>query len=287
MRGKTAFFLCGVLSALCIEGQAVIGHGTVTGTVRDYTRTGIPDTAVVLSNERLGFRRTLITTDDGVFNTPAVVPGGGYSLKVSHKGFLDQEYKDFEVLVGHTLHFKISLAQDSSAKSEDRQQASIELKDVTFGLETAFSDLDVESLPARNRDMNELVPLAPGVTSENGQLAFHSEAGTNVFTTDGILTTNTFYFSQSPVGPTITQEAVSEVQMVSAGASAEFGQTMGGSINAVTRTGGPATHGEAYDYFNMGAMNAPDRFAPGFSPSGSRQQFGLNAGGPAIFKNLF
>jgi outer membrane receptor protein involved in Fe transport len=289
MMRKIVFILCGVLSAFHIEGQVVIGYGTVTGTVRDYTRSGIPDTAVVLSNEKLGFRRTLSTTDDGVFNAPAVVPGAGYSLKVSHKGFLDEDYKDFEVLVGHTLHFKISLAQDSSAKSEDRQQASVELKDVTYGLETAFSDLDVESLPARNRDVNELVPLAPGVTPESvsGQLAFHSESGTNSFTTDGILAMNTFYFRQTPVGPIISQEAVSEMQTVSAGAPAEFGQTMGGSINAVTRAGGPAMHGEAYDYFNLGAMNAPDRFAPGFSPSGSRQQFGLNAGGPTLFKNLF
>ena len=280
-------FFCGILSALCLEGQAVIGFGTVTGTVRDYTRTGIPDTVVVLSNEKLGFHRTLSTTDDGVFNAAAVAPGPGYSLKVSHKGFLDEERKDFEVLMGHTLRFKISLAQDSSAKSEDRQQASIELKDVTFGLETAFSGAEVESLPARNRDVNELVTLSPGVTPENGQLAFHSEAGTNAFMTDGILATNTFYFSQTPAGPTITQEAVSEVQVVSAGAPAEFGQTMGGTINTITRAGGPVTHGEAYGYFNTGALNASDRFAPGFSPSGSREQFGMNAGGPTLFKNLF
>ena len=118
-------FFCGILSALCLEGQAVIGFGTVTGTVRDYTRTGIPDTVVVLSNEKLGFHRTLSTTDDGVFNAAAVAPGPGYSLKVSHKGFLDEERKDFEVLMGHTLRFKISLAQDSSAKSEDRQQEGL------------------------------------------------------------------------------------------------------------------------------------------------------------------
>jgi hypothetical protein len=281
------FFLCGILSALSIEGQVVIGYGTVTGTVRDYTRTGIPDTSVVLSNEKLGFHRTLNTTDDGVFDAPAVVPGTGYNLKVTRKGFLDQDYKDFEVPMGHTLHFKISLAQDSSAKSDEHQPASIELKDVTFGLETAFSDSEVASLPTRNRDVYDLIPLAPGVTPANGQLAFHSEAGTNVFMTDGVLTTNMFYFSQTPVGPTITQEAVSEVQTVSAGAPAEFGGTMGGTINTITRAGGPEMHGEAYDYFNLGAMNAADRFAPGFSPAGSRQQFGLNAGGPTFFKKLF
>jgi hypothetical protein len=284
MRGKTALFFCGILSALSIEGQTVIGFGEVNGTVRDYTRSGIPDTVVVLSNEKLRINRTLTSTDDGVFNAPAVVPGPGYSLKVSHKGFLDQEYKDFEVLLGHTLRFKISLAQDSSAKSEDKQTASIEMKDVTFELETVFSGSEVESLPARDRDVNGLAPFSPGVTTD---LAFHSEPATNAFLTDGLLAMNTFYFRQTPLGPLVTQEAVSEVQVVSAGAPAEFGPTTGGTINTITRAGGPALHGAAYDYFNAGALNAGDRFAPGFSPTGSRQQFGVNAGGPALLKNLF
>lgn len=287
MREK-ALFLCAILSAYGIEGQAVIGFGTVTGTVRDYTHSGIPDTAVVLSNTKLGFIRTLNTTDDGVFYAPAVLPGPGYNLKVTRKGFLDEQYKDFEILIGHTLRFKISLAEDKTVRQEDHQTASIQMEDVTFGLETAFSDSEVKSLPSRNRDVYELIPFSPGVIAQNGssQLAFHSEPGTNVFLTDGILASNTFYF-QTPIGPAIPQEAVSEVQTVAAGAPAEFGQTTGGTIDVVTRSGGSATHGEAYDYFNAGKMNAPDRFAPGFAPSGSRQQFGINAGGPTLFKSLF
>lgn len=289
MKDSHVLLFLGVLSALSIDGQAVIGSGTVTGTVRDYTLTGIPDTAVVLSNEKMGIKRTLNTTDDGVFNAPAVAPGAGYSLKVTRKGFLDVDYKDFEVLVGHTLHFRISLAQDSSARPEEKQTASIQLQDVTFGMQTAFSDSEVEALPTRDRDANELASFSPGVIPDraSGQLAFRSEAATNAFLTDGILTTNMFYFQKAPVGPAVTQEAVSAVQIVSAGASTEFGPTMGGSVNLVTRSGGPAMHGEAYGYLNAAAMNAPDRYAPGFSPSGSREQFGMNAGGPAIFKNLF
>src|ERR1700733_2705754 len=93
MQGKIALLFCGVMSAFCVEGQAVIGFGSVTGTVRDYTHTGIPDTSVVLSNEKLGINWTLTSTDDGVFYAPTVVPATGYRLKVSHKGFLDEEYK--------------------------------------------------------------------------------------------------------------------------------------------------------------------------------------------------
>lgn len=267
-----------------MNGQAVIGYGTVSGTVRDYTRTGIPDTSVVLANEKLGLKRTLNTTDDGVFNAPAVVPGSGYNLKVTRKGFKDEEYKDFEVLAGHTLHFKISMAQDA-AKQEEKQTSSIQLEDVTFGLATTFTDAEVEALPSRNRDVNELVPLAPGVTAP---MAFRSEPATIAFITDGILTTNTFYFQRPSPGPAITQEAVSEVQTVSAGASAEFGPTLGGTVSVMTRAGGPVTHGDAYGYFNSAGMNATDRYAPGFAPPGSREQFGINAGGPApLVKKLF
>lgn len=62
-------FLLGVVCLTGAHAQAVIGSGIVTGTVRDYTGSGIPDTTVILSNERLGVRRTMDTTDDGGFST--------------------------------------------------------------------------------------------------------------------------------------------------------------------------------------------------------------------------
>jgi hypothetical protein len=257
--------------------------------VRDYTRSGIPDTSVIVSNDKIGFKRTLNTTDDGLFYGAAIPPGVGYNLKVTRKGFLDADYKDFEIVAGHTLDFQIALKQDAAAQSLEAQTASLSVRDITFGVETAYTAEDVASLPSRDRDPNNLAPFILDVTTQPGpgQIAGHSQASTNVYLVDGVMENKTYYFQQRPQGPAITQDAVKEVQAVSAGAPVEVGNSTSVTVSVTTKSGSSALHGALYDYFNNGSLNAPDRFGGGYKPSGTRQQFGANAGGETIFKNLF
>jgi hypothetical protein len=280
--------LAGIAFSVCVHAQGLIGFGAVTGIVRDYTGSGIPDTTVALINEKLGIARTMSTTDEGTFHVSALVPGPGYTLKVTRVGFLELDYPDFEVLVGHTLNFDISVVQEAADKRSASEKASVKVEDSIFELQNTFPESEVEALPTRNRDVNTLAPLSPAVVEDNafGKLAFHGEAFTNASLTDGVWTTNSYFYDKPPIAPVVTQEAVAEVQIVSAGASAEFGHTMGGDINVATRGGGDAIHGALYDYFNNHSFNAADRYAPDFRPPGWQHQFGLNAGGPAL-SNFF
>src|ERR1017187_333953 len=78
---RRALALC-ILAFVCFTGadaQEVAGFGSVTGIVRDSSGEGIPETTVLLSNQALGLRRTMTTTDEGVFDAPALVPAAGYS----------------------------------------------------------------------------------------------------------------------------------------------------------------------------------------------------------------
>src|SRR2546425_1443218 len=77
--------------------QAVAGSGAVSGTVRDSSGAIVPGAMVVVANQAKGVRRTMITTEAGLFNAPALVPSSGYSLTVDLQGFKTWEAKDFEV----------------------------------------------------------------------------------------------------------------------------------------------------------------------------------------------
>ena len=59
----------------------------------------MPEAEVVLSNAALGTRYTMISTDDGVFNSPTVVPSTGYVLDVSKKGYRSWQSGTFTVSV--------------------------------------------------------------------------------------------------------------------------------------------------------------------------------------------
>src|SRR5580700_3946232 len=104
-----------LLALVCSAGayaQAAAGYGTVTGAVREGNGDGIPDTTVTLSNESLGFQRIMTTTDEGVFAFIALIPGPGYSLKVSRQGFADWQLKSFDVSIGRTLNFRVNLRNE-------------------------------------------------------------------------------------------------------------------------------------------------------------------------------
>src|SRR5215475_4381897 len=97
---------------VCAAGafaQGVAGLGAVSGTVRDASGAVVPDTSVVLTNESKGIRRTMQTTEAGVFAAPALVPASGYSLTITKQGFANFEAKDFQVQVGQTVDFRVTM----------------------------------------------------------------------------------------------------------------------------------------------------------------------------------
>src|ERR1051325_10591052 len=109
MRKAAAISLFVLVYSIGAHAQGVAGLGAVSGTVRDATGSVVPDASVVLANESKGIRRTMQTTDAGVFSAPALVPATGYSVTVTKAGFANWEIKDFQVQVGQTVDFRITL----------------------------------------------------------------------------------------------------------------------------------------------------------------------------------
>ena len=284
----TVVSLLALVCSAAAYAQASAGYGTVTGAVREGNGDGIPDTTVTLSNESLGFQRIMTTTDDGVFIFVALIPASGYSLKVSRQGFADWQLKNFDVSLGRALNFRVSL-QNEGMEAEGPGALLARVDDLRIGVSSLISRPQVETLPSSGRRLETLTLLAP-MTNENpatGAIAVLGEPSMNSFLTDGINTTNTYYVQTPGIAPQLSQEAVSELQVLTAGAPAEFGNAMGGWVNAVTRSGTSAFHGAAYDYFQTGSWNAADRFAPGFKLDQRQNQGGGSVGGPVWPGKLF
>src|ERR1035438_391640 len=103
MRRTLAVSLLALLCATAIYAQAVAGFGAITGIVRDQYGDGIPEVTLVITNPSLGITRSIMTSDEGLFNAPGLVPSSTYALKVTRKGYEDWTLANFDVSVGETV----------------------------------------------------------------------------------------------------------------------------------------------------------------------------------------
>src|SRR6202021_3523060 len=73
---------------------------------------------------------------------------------------------------------------------------------------------------------------------------------------------NNAFFSQAIGRGTIpfqfSEDVVQEFQVNTSGYEAEFGQSGGGLVNTVTKSGGNSLHGDAYYYILDSALDAND-----------------------------
>jgi hypothetical protein len=289
MRRTLAVSLLALLCSTAIFAQAVAGSGAITGIVRDIYGDGIPEVTLVITNTSLGITRSIMTSDDGLFNAPGLVPSSTYAVKVTKKGYEDWTLANFDVSVGETVNFRIPLVKAGTPAAGEPLSALAPVQDTKISVSALVTFGQLQGLPSNARLLDNLVLLAPAVyeNPSTGFLAFRGEQFMNSFLLDGIDATNTYAVRNPGIAPLLAQDTVAEVQVISAAAPAEFGHASGGIVNAVTRSGTEDFHVEAYDYYIAHSMVSPDPFGNNFKPTGDRQQAGLSLGAPIASDRFF
>jgi hypothetical protein len=292
MRKVLAITICALVFVAGAYAQATAGLGAVSGTVRDASGAVIPGATVVVANDGKGIKRTMTSTDAGVFAAPALVPSAGYSITVTKQGFATYEVKEFEILVGQNVDFRIGLQIGSASTRLDVTAEAPLVEETKSGVTASVGIDQIDNLPINGRRVDSFVLLTPAVTNDGefGLLSFRGIAAGNAFLTDGNDTTNSFYnenAGRTRIGSQISQDAVQEFQVLSNGFSAEFGRAMGGVVNTVTRSGQNDLHGTGYWFFRNRTLEAADRYANGYKTPEWRHNVGVSLGGPIKKDKIF
>jgi hypothetical protein len=292
MRKVLAITVCALVSVAGAYAQATAGLGAVSGTVRDASGAVIPGATVVVANDSKGIKRTMTSTDAGVFAAPALVPSPGYSIMVTKQGFATYEVKDFEILVGQNVDFRIGLQVGSGSTKVDVTAEAPLVENTKSGVTSTVGTDQITDLPINGRRVDSFVLLTPAVTNDGefGLISFRGIAMGNSFLTDGNDTTESFYnenAGRTRIGSQISQDAVQEFQVLSNGFSAEFGRAMGGVVNTVTKSGQNETHGTGYWFFRNRTLEATDRYANGVLLPEWRHTLGGSLGGALKKDKLF
>jgi Carboxypeptidase regulatory-like domain/TonB dependent receptor len=293
-----------IASAACCFGQTA-GTGTITGVVTDSSGAVIPNATVVITNTDTGASRTIRTNNDGSYTATFLQPGH-YEVVLGGGAFGRFDQKEINLTVGRTLAINASLAAATVASEVIVNATPPVLDTEKTEVSQTVSQQLISNLPVNGRRWDDFVLLTPNVVPDGGSglVAFHGISGLyNQDFVDGA-NNNQMLFSEargraSGAPYVYSLDSIKEFEAETSNYSAEFGQAAGGQVNAITRSGTNAIHGDLFYYLRYPSFNALDPYSKWTAlynhgnpflltqPIHQQQQFGGSVGGPIIKDKLF
>ncbi len=293
--------LLALASTVCADGP----DGSITGVVNDTENLPISNARVLIVNRDTAIARTTQTNERGRYQFPGLQPGV-YRIEISAVGLSSLQKTGLEVRVGEQLRLDVSLPPFEVRTQVSFQPSTPAVSADGSGASTVVSGNAIQELPSNGRQLQNLVLLVPGASAgwnlstaanRNGRAREGTEGAfsingarsrSNSFVLDG-MPLNLRQFNAINFEP--SNEAVQEFEVKTLAPAAEFGRTMGGIINIVTRGGSAQYHGSLYEFFRNDKLDANNTFNNRTGlPRGEvrHNQFGGTFGGPlARYRHFF
>src|SRR5512133_562270 len=289
------------LVALLVAAAPIMAQGVsarLGGRVLDNFGAGVAGATVVIRNIETGLTRTLQTSNEGR-SLATLLPVGPYSVTVTKAGFQTASNVKVNLNLGDAAPLTIKLAPETGAVVEV-VAASAAVDTERASAAAIISPDALTHLPVLNRSSTSLATLTPQVVvdSSRGNLAIAGQRGVNSsINIDGGDTNEPFFggamgAAEGKTPFTISIEAIREYQVITDGASAEFGRMGGGYVNAITKNGTNEIAGSLFFYTRPQSLVARQPNLNGVPDSNKvgdfkQNQFGFSVGGPIIKDKLF
>src|SRR5688572_2103712 len=291
--------LLAIMAGISIKGYAQGASGTISGKIMDSSGAAISGASVQISSQATGEAREVVADAEGNFTLP-LLPSGAYTVKVIVEGFKNVVMEGIVVNITQTTKVKVVLepATVDEVVTVVAQSPLVQSENVQLG--RVVDQRSISQLPLATRNFQQLLALSPGTTaslsnntelgrgdatiSVNGQRTTSNSVRINGIDANSIGTNST---------PNIAVPASDSIQEFIVQTSlydATQGRNAGGNVEAITKSGANAFHGNAYYFLRNEALNANDFFLNAAGrprPTLNRNQFGGTLGGPIIKDRLF
>ena len=237
-----ALFMAGVAFA------QLVPTSQMSGKVVDNTGAPLPGVSVEATSPRLVGKATAVTDGDGNYRLFSL-PSGVYEVTFTLQGFQTLIRKDIVIQLSQQITLNATLNQ-AALEEQVTVIGQSPLIDVKSTVKSQTMTKEVFMALPRNRSFDGLVSTIPGVQYDNrtGGLSVDGATGTeNMWYMDGADITQP-HIGTNAQGAVM--ELVDEVKVTASGYNAEFGGSMGGVVNVITRSGGNAYHGDVSFYYN-------------------------------------
>lgn len=225
--------------------------GQVTGTVSDPSQAVLPGVTVALKGTSVVGVQTATTNEKGFYRFPALPPGS-YTLTFTLSGFATMNRESVRVQVGQTTEENVTLRVGGMSENVLVEGAAAVVDTVSNQVSTNYGEEWVKTAPVPRYTFFDLINAAPGVaqtSSDNGQrqTSFGSSTNENSYQMDGTDFTAPISGAAWPYPNT---DAIEEIEVLSLGAPAEYGNVQGAVFNIVTKQGSNNFHGDL-NYYNQ------------------------------------
>lgn len=287
-----------LLLMLAFPPQLLAAQGMTTAALQGAVLRGdgapIPGAAVRVTNTSDGQRWELVTSSTGRFLLENVAVGGPYRIEVRALGFAPASQAGIVLALGQRLVADFALRPAAIELSPVIVSATADpvLSPSRTGPAEIISAATIAALPNPGRDFLTLTVLSPQVASSpssrsapTGGISIGSQNRLlNSFQIDGGVNHDP-YTGRLPGRETlprpISLEALEEIQVLTGPFDVRHGASVGGLVNAVTRSGTNVVRGSAFGSLADGALvgrNAAGEGAGDFTT----WQYGGSLGGPIV-----
>ncbi|HXG89737.1 MAG TPA: TonB-dependent receptor [Vicinamibacterales bacterium] len=247
-----------VVALLVLTGVASAQEtsGTLSGRLVDTQGLAVPGVTVTVTGRQGA--KTFVSDSEGRFNAPFLTPGT-YDVRAELQGFKAVDTKGVNVSIGQSAELMIRMEVGGMTETVNVVSSAVTIDTGSTTTGAVISSELLASVPVGRR-LSDAVYLAPGVSSGGsvGRANPSVSGGSgldNVYIVDGVNVTNTGYGALGSyslvfgsLGNATPYDFIQEVQVKTGGYQAEFGQSLGGVINVVTKSGTNSLRGSVFGY---------------------------------------
>ncbi len=229
------------LLLLSLSGAFAQGiTATLRGHVLDIGGTPLPAVPVLVTCRSRGeATRTVMTDLEGRFKFVLLPPATDYYLFVSYPGYAPIEVGPIDLDAGKTTQQDLKLQGADALTERIQVTAHGSIVDTeNTKTSTTFNTEFIEGLPIIGRNYQDILTLTPGVTDTDGDgnpnVQGARETGLQYRLDGGNITDP----ASGTFGQNLNIDAIEEIEVITAGAGAEYGRADGGFANLITKSGG-------------------------------------------------
>jgi hypothetical protein len=279
--------------------------GALTGVTLDPTGAVLPAVVLLLTNKDTGSTTSVTSDKEGRFSFLLLSPGR-YEVQANRTGFDTLiTTPTINVSVTETVYIELHLRLATVFHSVEVSAQPTMVQANSSSLGRIVNVTAVSGLPLVTRNFAQIASLSPGVTtgvynagelglggtalsqiapSNDGIFVHGARSYDNNFQVDGISVSDVQGSAAGSGGiPIPNPDTIEEFKVQTGLYDAAYGRYGGASVSLVTKAGGNAFHGTAFEFLRNEVLDANDFFLNQTGqprPVLKQNQFGFALGGP-------